>query len=227
MPKMIKPETPEFPPKGFPLLTATNGKGFWSHAIRDVKITALKVDYIAAESKFASLNAYFDPTTWGTDQNGLIYTDPEWINSFRDALVEQLDVPRDVVESIGYSEQGLQGDTYVNLDCGAAFYDFLNSDKADSLGPPPTPKMLIVPTKPIKELKVVLIEFVDRQHVIRYSIKFPKKSPSEAIEYVEHEVGYGYKYGTVWYEDGTHQRYTFETGQLEDFDTEGKPINFE
>jgi hypothetical protein len=91
----------------------------------------------------------------------LIYTDPAWINSFRKALVEQLGIPREVAESIGYSEQGLQGDTYVNLDCGAAFYDFINTDQVNLLGPPPAapvPKLMPTLNCTVRELEEWLEE---------------------------------------------------------------------
>ena len=111
--------------KGFPLLTMTNGSGLWSNVSRTVKITMLEMLYVAEHDKFISLNAYFDTADWDIDEYGLIYTDELWIESFREALVASLDVPADAVQAISYSEQGMQGRDYINLDCGATFFDYI------------------------------------------------------------------------------------------------------
>lgn len=112
------------PPHGFPMNTKTDGKGLWSKVARDVNIVRLEVAYVDHESKFASVNAYFDPNTWDID-DGIIYTDDTWLATFRRALIAQCYVPADVAAAISYSEMGMQGPDYVNLDCGAAFYHYL------------------------------------------------------------------------------------------------------
>lgn len=62
----------------------TNGKGFWSSAIRRVRITDMKLNTINDQTGF--LRVYFDPKTWDVGQDGLIYTDTAFIKQLRHFL---------------------------------------------------------------------------------------------------------------------------------------------
>jgi hypothetical protein len=94
----------------------TDGRGYWTRKINDVRIIGLKVPYINEDEDFGELRVYFNTTDWDVRQDGLIYTDDKF-------LVElQL-----YLESAGltvfadYSEQGMQGPNYVSCDVGPSF----------------------------------------------------------------------------------------------------------
>ncbi|MEN7551697.1 hypothetical protein AAG747_27525 [Rapidithrix thailandica] len=61
------------------------------------------------------LMAYFDPKEWDVKQEGLIYTDAQFEKDVRDLLKN---AGLQHYEDICYSEQGMQGDDFVDFDLG-------------------------------------------------------------------------------------------------------------
>lgn len=104
------------------LITETNGSGFWSVVGRLVYITHMKLTYDENEDAddFNELRVYFDPNDWNIYEDGLIYTDRRWINTFYDEL-RLLGFSNEALNVLDYSEQGMQGKDYVSLDCGKEF----------------------------------------------------------------------------------------------------------
>ena len=95
----------------------TNGRGLWTSEARAVDIRHMSLPYITDEQDFGELCVHFDRQDWDVDQLGLIYTDPLFLSELQQYLTEQGLAGDDV----HYSEQGMQGDTYVSLDVGAEF----------------------------------------------------------------------------------------------------------
>jgi len=98
----------------------TSGDGFWSDQVRKVSITGIALPYVSDEDDddvFGSVNVYFDTNTWNTSQHGLIYTDRGFLAELKQ-LLNSLGLDG---SDIHYSEQGAQGDNYVNLDAGSKF----------------------------------------------------------------------------------------------------------
>ena len=94
----------------------TSGNGFWSSAVKSVKVTGLDLSYVSDEGEYGELRVYFDTTSWNVDKDGLIYTDKQFIKEVKKLLAEQ-----HLGTDVSYSEQGMQGDTFVSLDCGSEF----------------------------------------------------------------------------------------------------------
>lgn len=95
----------------------TDGTGHWSDAAKSVKVTDISVPYIDDVRDFGELRVHFDTESWDVDEDGLIYTDEQFLNELLAALKDEgFDV-----SDIGYSEQGMQGDDYVSLDVGPNF----------------------------------------------------------------------------------------------------------
>ena len=101
-------------------VTHTNGRGHWSTVSGCVKIDRVRLAYLDDELDFGELRAYFDPAEWDTNTDGLIYTDPTWIESFRNCMAT-LGLSEAALQDIDYSEQGMQGGNYVSMDVGADF----------------------------------------------------------------------------------------------------------
>ena len=101
----------------------TNGGGYWSDVAKAVEIVDMRINYCNEEKDFGELCVYFNTATWNVEQDGLIYTDKQ----FKQELVEFLNVQGLAGADVSYSEQGMQGEDYVSLDCGA---DFINSWEA-------------------------------------------------------------------------------------------------
>ena len=95
----------------------TNGRGLWTTHAQAVDIKHFSMPYITDEQDFGELCVHFDREDWDVDTLGLIYTDPLFLSELRAYLTSQGLAGHDV----GYSEQGMQGDTYVSLDVGAEF----------------------------------------------------------------------------------------------------------
>lgn len=96
------------------------GDGLWSKKAMD----NLKI-HILPETEFwkdaddpapvGQLNAYFNPTIWDTNKYGLIYTDSLFEEHVRRLLKA---AGFKYFQDLNYSEQGMQGDNYVNFDVG-------------------------------------------------------------------------------------------------------------
>lgn len=95
----------------------TNGHGYWSEVAKAVRITALRLGYVADEGDFAELCVHFNTDDWRVDKDGLIYSDM----GFKAELCEFLIHNGIAATDVSYSEQGMQGDNYVSLDVGPAF----------------------------------------------------------------------------------------------------------
>jgi hypothetical protein len=96
---------------------STNGKGYWSRKQAAVEITALQLAYINDELDFGELRVRFNTKTWDVNKDGLIYTDQQFMRELKD-LLTQLGFD---ASDVSYSEQGMQGDTYVSCDVGELF----------------------------------------------------------------------------------------------------------
>lgn len=95
----------------------TDGQGWWSSKARAVRIKELRVPYIDDEGDFGELRVYFDRNDWDVDNDGDIYTD----RLFEKELKEFLTTIGLDANGVGYSEYGMQGNSYVSLDVGGNF----------------------------------------------------------------------------------------------------------
>ena len=95
----------------------TAGDGYWSRKQTAVEITHLQLAYTNDELDFGELRVYFNTATWDVNTLGLIYTDKQFMRELKELLVQKgFDV-----SDVSYSEQGMQGDTYVSCDVGERF----------------------------------------------------------------------------------------------------------
>ena len=95
----------------------TSGGGYWSNTKAAVEITALQLSYTNDELDFGELRVRFNAATWDTSKLGLIYTDKLFMTELKELLTSLGFDASDV----DYSEQGMQGDTYVSCDVGELF----------------------------------------------------------------------------------------------------------
>ena len=95
----------------------TNGKGYWSRKATAVEITGLQLAYTNDELSFGELRVFFNTKTWDVNKDGLIYTDKQFMRELKELLVQKGFDTSD----LSYSEQGMQGDTYVSCDVGERF----------------------------------------------------------------------------------------------------------
>lgn len=108
------------------ITATTNGKGYWSDVKRSVRITEIEIESITDDNAdeidvgdktqipaMMYLRVYFNRKDWNTEKHGLIYTDDKWIAQLRKGLRE---IGVDAA-GLDYTEQGMQGDDYVSLDC--------------------------------------------------------------------------------------------------------------
>ncbi len=101
----------------------TDGKrGLWSNVAKAITITDVRLmqgtQWEDDKDIFGELRVYFDTATWDTREDGLIYTDRQFLKE----LQEFLDTHGLPGKDVCYSEQGMQGDDYVSLDAGTKFY---------------------------------------------------------------------------------------------------------
>ena len=90
----------------------TSGMGLWSAKVKDVHCLGYTVPHTNEHCDFGELRVYFNTKTWNVDEDGLIYTDPAFLESIRLAFG---------TNDIEYSEQGMQGTDFVSFDVGRDF----------------------------------------------------------------------------------------------------------
>lgn len=99
----------------------TDGLGLWTSRKEPVRITGVSIEYIDRINSYVELDVHLDTTTWNTKEFGLIYTDRLFLKGLRQLLTSKgLDG-----DAIDYTEQGMQGDSYVSIEAGATFIDTL------------------------------------------------------------------------------------------------------
>ena len=97
----------------------TGGDGYWS----DVKKTVL-VEYLSLscndDDSFGELCVKFNKDTWNVKEDGLIYSDAQFMRELKAALRKN-GFSDAAVNDLSYSEQGMQGYNYVSCDVGDVF----------------------------------------------------------------------------------------------------------
>jgi hypothetical protein len=96
----------------------TSGDGLWSTVKATVQCIGWDV-YYNENLDFGELRVYFDINTWRVDEDGLIYTDPAFLEEIREAFA---------TNDIVYSEQGMQGTNFVSFDVGSEFIQMYGGD---------------------------------------------------------------------------------------------------
>ena len=103
----------------------TNGRGYWSTTAKAVDVEALDLQYINNDKDFGELCVHFatdelGANCWDTETDGLIYTDKLFMRELR-AYLQTVGFTKAEANDVSYSEQGMQGDTYVSCDVGERF----------------------------------------------------------------------------------------------------------
>jgi hypothetical protein len=97
-----------------PFYCTTSGDGYWSEVEnRKVKVTDIYPEVVW--DKYITFRADFDTKNWKVNRDGLIYTDSRWLREFRQNLIK-LGLPKNIANSIDYTEQGMQGNSDVSLE---------------------------------------------------------------------------------------------------------------
>lgn len=98
----------------------TGGDGLWSREQREVQTERLELVLFGEDQEYGELRVFFDTKTWDVYEHGLIYTDDTFENNLR-ALLEEHGFSEKAAQEVCYSEQGMQGEDFVSLDCDATF----------------------------------------------------------------------------------------------------------
>lgn len=116
----------------FPVTINTLGDGLWTKVKKPVNVVDIELIVCEVEDdesydeddeeaplktiQYGSLHVHFDKS-WDISKDGLIYTDEGFLNELKGVLSKEgIDVSK-----LDYSEQGRQGDDYVDFDVDNAF----------------------------------------------------------------------------------------------------------
>jgi len=102
-----------------PLVCHTDGMGLWSKAERAVSTSRIKLKIwkiYEYSGLYVTLDVYFPRKSWNTEKHGLIYTDDKWLAEFRKQFAVEFPKLAWLAKNIDYTEQGMQGDSYVSLE---------------------------------------------------------------------------------------------------------------
>lgn len=104
-------------------VTKTDGGGYWSTAIRTVRVNRVELVSVTTEeyATYGELRVYFDRQDWDVNQDGLIYSDMGWKHSFLTCMENEFDFSPDAILDVSYTEQGMQGADFVSMDVGEQF----------------------------------------------------------------------------------------------------------
>lgn len=109
--------TKEIKPVEHIVVLETGGDGLWSNHVAKVGIIDLDINFITDDLEFGELHVIFDIATWSTKQHGLIYTDKKFMDQLQQYLISIGLAGNDAY----YSEQGMQGSSFVSLDINRSF----------------------------------------------------------------------------------------------------------
>jgi hypothetical protein len=98
----------------------TSGGGYWSGRAATVDIVKLDLQYCNPDKDFGELCVYFSPASWDTATDGLIYTDPLFLQTLRTYL-QSIGFTEAEANDVTYSEQGMQSEEYVSFDVASTF----------------------------------------------------------------------------------------------------------
>lgn len=117
-----------------PFSLHTNGKGFWTslqntggiviekftlyHTVATEAKDGYDTETVGIRLHFTHGNCAGD---WNTDRDGLIYTDPLFLCEFRKYLRDNRGFSHAAAYDVNYTEQGMQGRSYVSLEGGKKF----------------------------------------------------------------------------------------------------------
>ena len=98
----------------------TNGISYWNNTLKRVRLTKIVINIEMtptddSEYMFFDMNVFFTKNSWDISKDGLIYTDQGFIREFRDILIS-LGFDQEASADVRYSEQGMQGENWVNFD---------------------------------------------------------------------------------------------------------------
>ena len=93
----------------------TGGDGLWSSRSAIVEVTSLTVKWEGGN--MVEINVSFDPNTWSVEHYGLIYTDKLFLEGLRQKISELCGNNT----TLDYTEQGMQGEDYVSLECNDCY----------------------------------------------------------------------------------------------------------
>jgi hypothetical protein len=107
----------------------TAGDGLWSNVVKDVFVESISmfISTVNNEGDFydGDLAINYTEATWDNDVDGLIYTDRAFIAQVQAFLINA-GFDNEAVNSISYSEQGMQEDERVSCDANE-FADYLRN----------------------------------------------------------------------------------------------------
>ena len=89
----------------------TGGDGLWSSRSTIVEVTQISINWVG--DGVVEVNLTFDPNTWNTERDGLIYTDNLFLIGAHEKIAKLLP---GVNFALGYTEEGMQGEDYVSLE---------------------------------------------------------------------------------------------------------------
>jgi hypothetical protein len=98
----------------------TNGVSYWNNTLKRVRLTKIVINIELTptddeEYMFFDMNVFFTKNSWDISKDGLIYTDKGFIQEFRNILIS-LGFDPEASADVRYSEQGMQGENWVNFD---------------------------------------------------------------------------------------------------------------
>jgi hypothetical protein len=98
----------------------TDGSGLYTSKAKAVRIIKLKLGFVDEDRTFGELRVFFDKADWDCDTDSDIYTDRLFEKELREYLTSKGYTARNSGD-VGYSELGMQGDSFVSLDVNEAF----------------------------------------------------------------------------------------------------------
>lgn len=98
----------------------TAGDSLWSTKKKTVAHSKLVLEKLE-DLSFGELRVYFNRSDWDTHLDGYIYTDSQWLVELKAHFKNVYGFSDRALKELSYSEQGMQGDSFVSLDAGNEF----------------------------------------------------------------------------------------------------------
>lgn len=108
----------------------TDGTGFYSSLEKFVTCIGLDLKFVSETEIY--LEVYFDSETWNVEEDGLIYSDKNWLVECRNNLIS-LGFDSGIVKDVQYAPFRYQTEESVLLQVTPAFGDLFNKLKEEHI----------------------------------------------------------------------------------------------
>jgi hypothetical protein len=99
----------------------TDGKGLYTPVVKNLDMIGWSFSIWEDDGRNSGLFLYFNIDNWDIYKEGIIYTDKTALQMARQFFMDRFKLKKEHVESIIWSESGMQGEDFLHFDISVNF----------------------------------------------------------------------------------------------------------